>query len=221
MRGMNPMPASIVRSTAALALATALLPAAASAAPPKPARGVAPLAQAANRNGHSKRAPAKAVTAAKNGHSKAPRVKASLASVSSASVDNFTASGACNSYDHTNAFGSSVMLNNTRFPSGAYVVLRYAFHKIGVPGWRYTRWYGPTPISNRVPNTDPDVSILQPIQLRQVSFNIYSGRYIAWAKIGVWNGSDYEYTSTYGDSYNNTGRFGLFQGDASSCWLTV
>jgi hypothetical protein len=180
--------------TAALVLITMIVPAGASAsaaAPPKP-------------------------TNAKNGHS-----LLATASTTNDSVDDFSAFGACNSYRHGNGFNASVLLNTRRYPAGAWVTVRYAYKRVGASTWRWMGWYKPSFINNRVPNNDPDVTIFQPIELATLSFPITSGRFIAGAQLAVWNGSSYEYSFTGATSYDNFGRYGVFLGRASTCWLTV
>lgn len=217
---MSVIPSSRIRSVAALAAVAAV--------------ALVPGTASANRNGHSvaKRDASLPINGhrvaehghrgarhalAKNGHS------ARLRDAGDSAVSSLTASGACDSTNHTNSFGASVMLNGQRFPNGAWVVVRYGYRRPGASTGPRTRWYGPTKISNYLGTTAPDVwgdgvPMYGPVSLRDVSFPVSAGRIIAWAQVGVWNGSGYEYSYVWGDHYVNRTAWGSLS--AASCWLS-
>lgn len=226
---MSVIPSPRVRSVAALAVVAAV--------------ALVPGTASANRNGHSvaKRDASLPINGhsvakhghrgarhdlAKNGHSarlrhagRSPRLR----DAGDSAVSSLTASGACDSTNHTNSFGANVMLNGRRFPNGAYVVVRYGYRRPGASTGPRTRWYGPTKISNYIGTTTPDVwgagvPMYGPTQLRDVSFNVSAGRILGWVGVGVWNGSEYEYTYAWGDHYINNTPWGSIT--SASCWLS-
>jgi hypothetical protein len=212
---MSVIPSSRIRSVAALAAvaAVALVPGTASAN--RDGHSVAKRDASLPINGH--RVAEHGHALAKNGHS------ARLRDAGDSAVSSLAASGACDSTNHTNSFGASVMLNGQRFPNGAWVVVRYGYRRPGASTGPRTRWYGPTKISNYIGTTAPDVwgagvPMYGPTQLRDVSFNVYSGRILGWVGVGVWNGSAYEYTYAWGDHYINSTPWGSIT--AASCWLS-
>jgi hypothetical protein len=139
--------------------------------------------------------------------------------VSSASVDYLSARGTCNYSTHKNSFGASVTLSGSRFPNGGWASARYAYNRGDGTGWHFTGWLAKSFIQNRVPNSDPDVVIRAPVSLTNVSFPVYSGRFVGGVQLAVWNGYNWESTFTVGDTYRSIGRYGA--GETGWCWVTA
>jgi hypothetical protein len=127
---------------------------------------------------------------------------------SSSSVPSLKGYVECDFGTHRTAAGANILLDQARFPNGAYFALRYFTWGVNSSLRRntplhYTGWgrgFMPAQTVWHDSYLTGSFSTVQPFMTAD-TWLYRRGAFRVGVQVGVWNGSDYEYTTTAADSY--------------------
>ena len=133
---------------------------------------------------------------------------AAHAESSSSSVGSLKGFIECDFGTHRTAAGATILLNQSRFPNGAYFAIRYFSWGVDSSlrrntALRYTGWgsgYMPAQTVWHDSYLTGTWSTVEPFVTAD-TWLYRRGAFRVGVQVGVWNGSAYEYTTTAADSY--------------------
>ena len=127
----------------------------------------------------------------------------------SSSVDTILSNTTCYPDSHRMDLAGEIVLNQGRFPNGAWVANRYFYYAVDGSGNQTsqsvaTRWRGPQFLNTWRADSDFYgswyMSVFKPLYGETIQG---TGRMHAVLQVAVWNGASYEYTTVYPESYDN------------------
>jgi hypothetical protein len=126
----------------------------------------------------------------------------------SSSVENIVSQTSCHTGTRTAYMNGNLMLNQSRFPNGAYVSNRYRYYWVNTSGARTTPIYSTAWSAARFTDTSRTVydSVGQPMTMNDPTpmpgaTVSGTGKVHVIIDVAVWNGAAYEYTSVRPNTY--------------------